>query len=359
MWRTLRAAMRGPVVSQAMKQQAPRWWTRAAFAGASGFAAAQMWCPPTGALAQTAGADTESGEDVIQVSSVRRRQSITGNWEAFKVIDITDISHDTRIYRFALKNPTEEYHVGTTCTLQVSFWDWNVDSNPQVWRSYTPITPVGTKGYFDLMVKLYPEGFITEKMWKLNVGDKVKIRRQQLKLTYKANKWESINMIAGGVGITPMLQIIRTALGNPDDNTKVRLLFCNKTIEDILMAHELKTLKALHPDRFELTFMVDDKQSLNFDGEEGRVSQKLIHKLFPNPTKDVTKHLMCVCGPDGMLNAVAGVPFAHMNFWSHKKDQVGGKKAVRQPGLPDANNLADVGGFLANLGWQRNNTYCF
>ena len=38
----------------------------------------------------------------------------------------------------------------------------------------------------------------------------------------------SVGLIAGGTGITPMLQIIRAIIKDPDDNTQVALLFANQ-----------------------------------------------------------------------------------------------------------------------------------
>ena len=42
-------------------------------------------------------------------------------------------------------------------------------------------------------------------------------------------------MIAGGSGITPMLQVIIAVLDNPDDNTELALLYANHTEGDILV----------------------------------------------------------------------------------------------------------------------------
>ena len=56
-------------------------------------------------------------------------------------------------------------------------------------------------------------------------------------------------MIAGGTGITPMLQVIRAILKNPRDTTKLYLIFANQTEEDILLRQELESLQS---DRFHL-----------------------------------------------------------------------------------------------------------
>eukprot|EP01062_Namystynia_karyoxenos_P022613 TRINITY_DN18684_c0_g1_i1.p1 TRINITY_DN18684_c0_g1~~TRINITY_DN18684_c0_g1_i1.p1 ORF type:complete len:387 (+),score=158.20 TRINITY_DN18684_c0_g1_i1:104-1162(+) len=312
------------------------------------------------ALNAKAWAEEDSEAAVATEYSRRHKQTITTSWKKYTIEDITDISHNVRIFRFALKDPEQEFHIGTTCTLQVGMWDWNVETNPWVERHYTPVTPNNTKGHFDLLIKHYPDGFMTERLWKLKPGDQVKIRRQTMKLKYLPNKWESVNMIAGGVGITPMLQLIRTVAQNPEDRTKVTLLFCNRTIEDILLADELRTLQEKHPDKIQVHFMVDDAQGLDWKGLVGRTDAKVVHKLFPCPWKG--KHLMCVCGPDGMLQQLAGVSGSHMSFWSHKSsidDGMGERKGIRQPTFADANNFGPVGGVLGNLGWTREQVYCF
>jgi cytochrome-b5 reductase len=68
---------------------------------------------------------------------------------------------------------------------------------------------------------------------------------------------KNIGMLAGGTGITPMYQVgfifknkscshtsqvLQKILSNPDDHTEVRLIFCNKTEDDILLKHELDAL---------------------------------------------------------------------------------------------------------------------
>lgn len=52
--------------------------------------------------------------------------------------------------------------------------------------------------------------------------------------------------IAGGSGLTPMLQVIQAIVLNPDDKTQVTFLFANKTEEDIILRKELDELQKKH-----------------------------------------------------------------------------------------------------------------
>lgn len=52
--------------------------------------------------------------------------------------------------------------------------------------------------------------------------------------------------IAGGSGLTPMLQVIQGIVGNPEDKTQVTFVFANKTEEDIILRKELDELAKKH-----------------------------------------------------------------------------------------------------------------
>jgi cytochrome-b5 reductase len=67
-------------------------------------------------------------------------------------------------------------------------------------------------------------------------------------------KVKNLSMIAGGTGITPCYQIIKAVLNNPDDKTKINLVYSNTTQEDILLKEELQNLQKSHPDRFKVHF---------------------------------------------------------------------------------------------------------
>lgn len=54
-----------------------------------------------------------------------------------------------------------------------------------------------------------------------------------------------------------MLQVIKAALKDPKDTTKLTLLFGNITGEDILLKPELDALAQKHADRFSVQYTLD------------------------------------------------------------------------------------------------------
>lgn len=98
-------------------------------------------------------------------------------------------------------------------------------------------------------------------------------------------------MIAGGTGITPMLQIIRAALKNPSDKTKLSLIYANVNPEDILLKKELDELAAKHGNRFTVHYVLNNPPA-GWTGGVGFVSKEQIEKYLP-PTSEDIKILMC------------------------------------------------------------------
>jgi cytochrome-b5 reductase len=172
-----------------------------------------------------------------------RKVLIPTEFQHFVLKEITAISHNVAIYRFALPRPTDilGLPIGQHISLAA-----NIGSK-EVVRSYTPISSDNEAGYFDLLVKAYPEGNISKHLTTLKVGQAMKVRGPKGAMVYTPNMCRHIGMIAGGTGITPMLQVIEAIIRNRprnggNDTTKVDLIFANVNHEDILLKEKLDKL---------------------------------------------------------------------------------------------------------------------
>ncbi|KAJ2859257.1 hypothetical protein GGI22_003043 [Coemansia erecta] len=135
-------------------------------------------------------------------------------------------------------------------------------------------------------------------------GDVLAMKGPVKKLPYTANSLKEIGMIAGGSGITPMLQLINNVLEDPNDRTKLTLLFANKSEDDIILRATLDDLAEKHSDQLKVHYVVDKASSRNWQGDVGYVTKELVQKYMPSPAdKDV---LVSACGPPPMMKAVSG-----------------------------------------------------
>jgi len=168
-------------------------------------------------------------------------------------------------------------------------------------RPYTPVT-YDEKGYFELVVKSYPEGKLSKHIGHMKVGDKLAVKGPIPKIEYKANMKKNIGMIAGGSGITPMLQVVHEILKNPEDKTQISLIFANQTPEDIILKDRIDSLAAKHSDRFKVFYTVD-KAAGDWKGGVGFVTDKVISERIAAPSDST---LVLVCGPPPMMNHISG-----------------------------------------------------
>lgn len=83
-------------------------------------------------------------------------------------------------------------------------------------------------------------------------------------------------MIAGGTGITPMLQIIRAVIrGRPTgDKTEIDLIFANVNQEDILLKEDLDQL-AKEDKAFRVHYVLNNPPE-GWDGGVGFVTPEMI-----------------------------------------------------------------------------------
>ena len=137
----------------------------------------------------------------------------------------------------------------------------------------------------------YEKGNISRHVSLLKIGDKVKIRGPKGKFVYTPDLSRELGMIAGGTGITPMLQIIRAALKNPADKTKLSLIYANVNPEDILLKAELDELASAHPARFTVFYVLNNPPA-GWTGGSGFVSKDQIEKHLPSASHDI-KILLC------------------------------------------------------------------
>jgi len=123
------------------------------------------------------------------------------------------------------------------------------------------------------------------------------------KLPYTANMKKKIGMLAGGTGITPMLQVIKQILQNPDDRTSIHLVFSNKNEVDILLRNELDDLASKHPN-FQVTYVLSRlKDKKSWKGFIGHIDSSIIAACMPPPSPD---NLIYVCGPPGFMETISG-----------------------------------------------------
>jgi predicted ferric reductase len=120
-------------------------------------------------------------------------------------------------------------------------------------------------------------------------------------------------LVAGGVGITPFMSILRT-MADRGDPRPVLLLYADKKWEDVAYREDLDELRGRM--NLDVVYVLEEPDD-DWDGEEGYITDELLEKRLP--TEEFERDYM-ICGPPVMMDLVhqalldRGVPHARIQL---------------------------------------------
>lgn len=226
-------------------------------------------------------------------------KTLNKEWQNFELSAKSILTHNTAIYRFALPNPNGVLGIPIGQHITIS---GNINGK-EILRSYTPISlDSDSVGYFDILIKAYEKGKISKMISELQIGDFIKVKGPKGFYNYEPNILQSIGMVAGGTGISPMYQIIKAIFNNPNDRSKVTLIYGNQSITDISLKKELDSIVKSKPNQFKVIYIVDKvDEGKPWDGEVGYVTTQIMAENLPGPSKSSQ---LLICGPPPMVSSV-------------------------------------------------------
>ena len=222
-------------------------------------------------------------------------------WTSLPLLFKKSINHDTTLFSFSLNNSEQPLNLSTCACVLAGTKD---STGELVVRPYTPISTNKQLGRMDLIVKIYKDGIMTTKLNNLSVGETLDFKHIpfNVKVQYPFNK-KRILMIAGGSGITPMIQALYSILGTSNDTTKVDLVYCNKTSNDISVDFNdwiQQSNGRLHVHHV----LSDEPNSSKWEGDRGFITKEILERVIQS---DETKtELVFVCGPTPMYELLCG-----------------------------------------------------
>jgi len=164
-------------------------------------------------------------------------------------------------------------------------------------RKYTPIA--SGSGSVHFAIKVYPTGNLTPKLEALEVGETVEIRGphgsielrdERIFVGGESHELGSVGLVAGGSGITPILQVLRSA-----PKKGFSLVYANRIPEEIWFRDELEGMAA---EGLGLTFTVDEAPN-NWSGSTGFVDENMLQRAMPKSCS-----LLLACGPEPLVKSV-------------------------------------------------------
>jgi len=309
--------------------------------------------------------DSEGEEEFVSTCSIPTR------WTPLTLIGVTPYNEDTSLFCFSLVRPTETATPATRLRLDLPTGSCmlirapNCEHLPMGGDAIRPYTSISSEeeirktGSFTILVKRYdswgqretpqthflftktdhtwrPAGAVSNFIHRLNVGDTLEFKhtsecigRFPNPIPKSATNW---TLIAVGVGIAPMINIIRHLLLEAD--TRVVLLYGVRQVDQILMFPLLEQLSASSEGRFSVVYCIGSRfanvhlgaktkdchvpppppkgfallQLCRFSFKEiGWVSEDKIRKYAYPPSGPSS--VVCVCGLPGVYDKICGSRF--------------------------------------------------
>lgn len=222
---------------------------------------------------------------------------------------IFDETHDVKTFRFVHPDGGRlpfEHTAGQYLNLKLTI------DGKRVNRSYTIASSPTRAHYCEITVKRaqLASKWIHEN-WR--EGMRIQIGAPSGKFFFAGHEAERVVLIAGGVGITPMMSIVRS-LTDRGWKGDMYLVFSVRQRKDIIFEQELAQLQARSPN-LHVTITLTNDPDATWDGARGQIDEALLRGVIP----DFTRGPVMLCGPDPMMTAMRkllvgmGIPDAEVH----------------------------------------------
>jgi ferredoxin-NADP reductase len=221
------------------------------------------------------------------------------------VLAVIDEAPDIRTFRFR-RPEAFEFTPGQFLTIRVRL------EGRDVVRCYSLSSSPAARGYLDISVKR--QGLVSNLLHStVRPATLVSIKAPAGAFTYPSDDVRPLLLIAGGIGITPLLSMLRHAT-ETDPARSVTLLYSVRTETQLAFRDEICALERRHP-QVRVVFAASGGPT-SPDVYPGRIDESLVLTTVP----DVRNAIALICGPqpmiDGMraLLARLGVPDPQIRF---------------------------------------------
>jgi predicted ferric reductase len=145
-------------------------------------------------------------------------------------------------------------------------------------------------------------GDFTKTIGSMKPGDLVGIQAAFGRFSHVFEPSErNLIFIAGGIGITPFMSMLRYMRDRSDDRD-VLMFYANRAEEDIVFRRELDSIAAMASPHLRVVHVLDAPNQ-DWQGEQGRIDRPLIEKYAGN----ISNGLFYLCGPPPTMNALAAM----------------------------------------------------
>lgn len=221
------------------------------------------------------------------------------------VLAVLDEATDIKTFRLARPDGFE-FSPGQFLTVRVQ-----VDGKPHV-RCYSISSAPHMRGYLEISVRR--QGLVSATLHAtVRAGSTLTINRAAGQFVYPQGDDRPLALIAGGIGITPLLSMLRHTVA-ADPARPITLLYSARREHDVAFHSELRVLAERHPQVRVVITLTQPAESTRL--RTGRLDVAMVRQFVPSPADTI----FCLCGPGPMIadlrTALAdlGVPAGQVRY---------------------------------------------
>ena len=163
-------------------------------------------------------------------------------------------------------------------------------------RSYTIASSPTQSTTCEITVKRMPAGRASRYVHDvLREGSVLKVSAPAGRFVFTGVESDSVVLIAGGVGITPLMAIVRYLTDSSWSGHMV-LLYVARRKDDVIFSAELARLGRRFSN-LQVFVTLTREEDASWTGHRGRITSGLLKTLVP----EVARRPVFLCGPDGMM----------------------------------------------------------
>lgn len=229
-----------------------------------------------------------------------------------RIIEMTYCPGETLIISFEpIDGQKPRYLAGQFLTLVFNVF------GKELRRSYSLCSSPDVDEPLSIAIKRVDNGEISRLLHhKTAIGDILTAVEPNGRFCYLPQKElkRTVFLFGAGVGITPLFSIVKTALVCERD-TKIILIYSNRSANQTLFYEELNQWQQQYPDRFKIVYIFSQSQNLLMARLNGPLIERLVAE---NLEFDKKEALLYTCGPIDYMD-VCRITLLNLGF---SQDQI-------------------------------------
>lgn len=172
-------------------------------------------------------------------------------------------------------------------------------------RSYTIASPPTRRDSCEITVKREPKGTVSAYLHdRVHEGELLQFTGPSGQFTFTGEEAASAVLIAGGVGVTPMMSAIRY-LTDRSWRGEIFFLFGCFSERDIIYREEIEYLEKRHPN-LRVTILLEEPPE---NGRNSYLTGRLTKEILTAQVPEIASRRVHICGPPPMMDAVKEMLF--------------------------------------------------